>query len=50
MSEKERVIRVKRLRIVADELVIEPGRILIKRPGREKKEQEKEGFRGEVLE
>ena len=50
MSEKERVIRVKRLRIVTDELVIEPGRILIKRPGKERKEQEEKGFRGEVLE
>ena len=50
MSEKERVIRVKRLRIVTDELVIEPSKILIKRPGREKKEQKEESFRGEVLE
>jgi hypothetical protein len=49
-SERERVIRVKRLRIVADELIIEPGRIIIRRPGRKGEEREEEGFKGEVLE
>jgi hypothetical protein len=49
-SGRERVIRVRRLRIVADELIVEPGRILIKRPGKEKKEREEGGFRGEVHE
>jgi hypothetical protein len=35
MSSKERVIRVKRVRVVADELIIEPDRIIIRRPERE---------------
>jgi hypothetical protein len=50
-SEGEKQIRVKRLRIVADQLVIEPSRIIIKRPGKEEKEEEEEfGFEGESLE
>jgi hypothetical protein len=32
MSSGEKVIRVKRLRIVADELIVEPGRVVIERP------------------
>ena len=40
MSSEEKSIRVKRLRIMADQLVIEPSRIIIKRPGKEKKEEE----------
>jgi hypothetical protein len=39
MSSEEKKIRVRKLRIVADELVIEPSRIIIKRPGRKKKEE-----------
>ena len=39
MSE-EKTIRMKRLRIVADQLVIEPSRIIIKRPGKEGKREE----------
>ncbi len=31
MSSREKTIRVKRLRIVADELVVEPSRIIISR-------------------
>ena len=41
MSE-EKTIRMKKLRIVADQLVIEPSRIVIKRPGKEEKREEKE--------
>ena len=36
MSSKEKTIKVKRLRIVADQLVIEPSRIVIKRPSKER--------------
>jgi hypothetical protein len=51
MSEGEKQIRVKKLKIVADELLIEPSRIVIKRPSREKREEEEElGFEGESLE
>ena len=51
MSSGEKKIRVKKLRIVADQLVIEPSRIIIKRPGREKeKEEEVLGFEEEVEE
>jgi hypothetical protein len=40
-SEKtEKTIRVKKLRIVADELVIEPNKIVIRRPAEKKKEEE----------
>jgi len=47
-SEGERKIRVKKLRVIADQLVIEPSRIVIKRPGKEKKEEEEElGFEEE---
>jgi len=51
-SEGEKQIRVKRLRIVADQLVIEPSRIIIRRPGKEEKEEEEEefGFEEESLE
>jgi len=41
MSE-EKSIKVKKLRIVADQLVIEPSRIIIKRPGSEKRIEEEE--------
>ncbi|MCI4409940.1 MAG: hypothetical protein JHC26_12675 [Thermofilum sp.] len=42
-SEGEKQIRVKKLRIVADQLIVEPSRIIIKRPGeKEKKEKESE--------
>ena len=47
-SEGEKQIRVKRLRIVTDQLVIEPSRIIINRPGKE--EEEEFGFEGESLE
>jgi len=40
MSSEEKKIRVKKLRIVADQLVIEPSRIIIKRPGKKEKEEE----------
>jgi hypothetical protein len=51
MSEGEKQIRVKKLKIVADELLIEPSRIVIKRPSREEREEEEEfGFEGESLE
>jgi hypothetical protein len=51
MSSVEKKIRVKKLRIVADQLVIEPSRIIIKRPGREKEEKEEVlGFEEEVEE
>ena len=44
MSSGEKSIRVKKLRIMADQLVIEPSRIIIKRPGSERKaEEEAEG-------
>jgi len=39
MSE-EKTIRIKKLRVVADQLIVEPSRIIIKRPGREEKEEE----------
>ena len=42
MSYEEKSIRVKKLRIVADQLVIEPSRIIIKRPGSEKRIEEEE--------
>jgi len=38
MSSEEKSIRVKKLRIMADQLVIEPSRIIIKRPGKEEVE------------
>ena len=52
MSSEEKKIRVKRLRVVADKLVIEPSRIIIKRPGKEKKNEEEEvmGFEEELEE
>ena len=31
----EKVVKLKRIRIVADQLVIEPSRIIIKRPSKE---------------
>jgi hypothetical protein len=50
-SEGEKQIRVKKLRVIADQLVIEPSRIIIKRPNREKREEEEElGLEGESLE
>jgi len=49
-SEGEKRIRVKKLRIVADQLIVEPSRIIIKRPGKEKKEEEELGLEGESLE
>jgi hypothetical protein len=42
MSSEEKSIRVKKLRIMADQLVIEPHRIIIKRPGKEKEIEEEE--------
>jgi hypothetical protein len=45
MSSEEKKIRVKRLRITADQLIIEPSRIIIQRPGKGKKEEE-EGILG----
>jgi hypothetical protein len=39
MSSEEKKIRVKKLRIIADQLVIEPSRIVIKRPIKEKEEE-----------
>jgi hypothetical protein len=36
----EKTIRVKKLRIIAEELVIEPGRIIIKRPQKKKEGEE----------
>jgi len=54
MSSEEKKIRVKKLRIVADQLVIEPSRIIIKRPGKEKgskgEEEETFGFEEEFTE
>jgi hypothetical protein len=51
MSSEEKKIRVKKLRVVADELVIEPSRIIIRRPGKEKKrEEELLGFEEELEE
>jgi hypothetical protein len=38
MSSGEKVIRVKRVRLVVSELVIEPGQIIIKRPKKKKDE------------
>ena len=47
-SEGEKQIRVKKLRIVADQLIVEPSQIIIKRPGKEKREEEEElGLEGE---
>jgi len=48
-SEGEKRIRVKKLRIVADQLIVEPSRIIIKRPER-KEEEEELGLEGESLE
>ena len=42
MSSEEKSIRVKKLRIAADQLVIEPTRIIIKRPGSERRTEEEE--------
>jgi hypothetical protein len=52
MSSEEKKIRVKKLRVVADELFIEPSRIIIKRPGKGKKKEEEEmlGFEEELEE
>jgi hypothetical protein len=36
MPPDEKVVRLKRIRIVADQLIIEPSRIVIKRPGKER--------------
>ena len=50
MSSEGKSIKVKKLRIVADQLVIEPSRIIIKRPGSEKRigeEEEVVGFEEE---
>jgi hypothetical protein len=49
MSSEEKKIRVKKLKVVADELIIEPSRIIIKRPGREEKKEEEKfiGFEEE---
>jgi hypothetical protein len=51
-SEEEKRIRVKKLRIVADQLIVEPSRIIIKRPGKEEREEREEelGLEGESLE
>jgi len=49
-SEGEKQIRVKKLRIIADQLVVEPSRIIIKRPSKEEKEEEELGLEGESLE
>lgn len=50
MSSEEKKIRVKRLRVVADQLIIEPSRIIIKRQGKEKEKEEEEvmGFEEEL--
>jgi len=43
MSE-EKTIRIKKLKIVADQLIVEPSRIVIKRPGSKRRmEEEDEG-------
>jgi len=42
MSSEEKSIRVKKLRIIAEQLVIEPTRIIIKRPGSERRTEEEE--------
>ena len=42
MSSEEKTIRVKKLRIMADQLVIEPTRIIIKRPGSERRREEED--------
>ena len=42
MSSEEKSIRVKKLKIIAEQLVIEPTRIIIKRPGSERKTEEEE--------
>jgi len=44
MSSEEKKIRVKRLRISADHLIIEPSRIIIMRPKKKKDEEEDEIF------
>jgi len=50
-SEGEKQIRVKKLRVVAEQLVIEPSQIIIKRPNRKKGEEEEElGLEGASLE
>jgi hypothetical protein len=46
-SEGEKRIRVKKLRIVADQLIVEPSRIIIKRPGKKEREEEELGLEGE---
>ncbi len=50
MPSEEKTIKVKKLRIMADQLVIEPSRIVIKRPTRKEKEEEEEllGFEEEL--
>jgi hypothetical protein len=40
MSSDEKTVRLKKVRIIADQLVIEPSRIVIKRPSKEKEEEE----------
>jgi len=40
MSSGEKTVRLKRVRIIADQLVIEPSRIVIRRPNKEKEEEE----------
>ena len=35
MPSGEKVVRLKKIRIVADQLVIEPSRIIIRRPSKE---------------
>jgi hypothetical protein len=42
MSSEEKSIRVKKLRVMADQLVIEPTRIIIRRPGSERRTEEEE--------
>ena len=44
MSSEEKKIKVRKLRVVADELVIEPTRIVIRRPGKEKRREKDEMF------
>jgi hypothetical protein len=46
MSSEEKKVRVKRLRVVADQLIIEPSRIIIQRPGKEKEKKEEEELLG----
>jgi hypothetical protein len=49
MSSEERTIRVKKLRIMADQLIVEPEKIVIKRPSKKEKRGEEElwGFEEE---